>query len=134
MFSIIRITVYTVGIQTWIEHKTKNISETQTFQIKDERDITFGPDESSSSLAWINFSFIFPGIVIPIITFYILLFLIYMVLAVLNLIHKKLMVDRDNYILRLHKSTIFQDFLEQNKGSSSSESKFNERDPKFDIK
>jgi hypothetical protein len=126
VFWIIRITVYTVGMQDWIEWKTTQIDKTETFSIDGERDIRFGPNERSGSIAWINFMFIFPGIVIPWITFYILFFIFFLTLGVLNGIHKKKITDRDDYIKTLYYSKIIQEYIEQLRNSESSE--LNNRD------
>ena len=112
--------------------KTKLITHKQTFNIDGERDISFGANETNSSINWINFRFIFPGIVMPCITFYILFVMVFVFLAVVNGIHKMKISDRDNYIKTLYTSRIIQNYLENMK-SSSSENEINDRDNQFDI-
>lgn len=130
-YCIIRICVYSVGMQEWLESKSLSITHTTTFVITGERDIILEPSMSKAAVQWVNFKFIFPGIVGPWITFYILFFLIIGTLAAINGIHRSKINDRDMYISTLYHSENVQNYI-KNKKSISGNSDVNDRDDKFD--
>lgn len=133
IYSFIRFCVYTAGMENWIEAKSAQITKTQKFYISDERDVVIGPNESGPAIAWINFKFIVPGIIFPCVVFYVIFFVVFLALAVINNIHRIKIVDRDSYIKTLYCSKKVQDYIEALKNAASSEGEMNDRDEKFDI-
>ena len=119
-------------MQDYLREKSNKITYTHHLVLKDERDIILGPDESSVSLVWINFKFILPGVVFPIVTFYLIIFLSHMVVAGLNYIHHLKIRERDAYIQTLYQSEKVKEYLNKKSCSESSED-LNSRDKQFDI-
>ena len=133
IYSIIRIWVYTVGMENWMVMKSAQISTSQYFDVDGERNFDLGSHKSTLEIRWTNFTFIFPGIVLPCIMIYIVFWIAFLFLAVVNNIHRKKITDRDNYIMTLYKSRKIQEYIENLRNKGSSEEELNDRDDKFDI-